>query len=171
MGMRLPPDVEARCLALASQRPEAAAVRTFASEEQFQAWVIEQAKAHGWRHYHTRNSRKSVAGFFDLVLVRERVLWVELKLEGKSPDAAQLNWIEDVAATGGEVYVWRPSDLVEILSVLAERRRTWREWTIEMGDRMLAMSGALSRAAERRTPIGVTLEHRTELRRSADGTR
>lgn len=152
MGMRLPPDVEARCLALAGERGRAPAT-DFETEAKFQKWLIDEAKSRGWRCYHTHDSRKSVAGFPDLVLVRERVIWAELKLDGKEPDAAQLNWLEDLEATGAEVYVWRPSDAAAILEVLGERRRTWRDWMILLGDRLLICAGLLSKAAERRPPL------------------
>lgn len=140
MGMRLPPDVEARCLALASQKAPTLQPE-FTAEKQFQAWLMQEAKGRGWRAYHTHDSRKSVAGFPDTVLVRERVVWAELKLDGEEPSAAQLNWLEDLEAAGEEVYVWRPADVAEILDVLGDRRRTWRDWMISLGDRILIQSG------------------------------
>lgn len=39
------------------------------SESVFQSKVINMAKSLGWEHYHTHDSRRSVAGFPDLVLV------------------------------------------------------------------------------------------------------
>lgn len=90
------------------------------SEEQWQQTVIDYATLKQWRHYHTRNSRRSVGGFPDLVLIRGRRLVVaELKKEdGKPPTAEQRAWLESFAATGAEAYVWRPSDLQAVLEVL-----------------------------------------------------
>ena len=91
----------------------------FDSEKSFMAEVIRAARRHGWnRIYHTHDSRKSAAGFPDLVIVRERVVWAELKTEEGQLSAEQANWIEDLRAAGQEVYVWRPSDWPELLRVL-----------------------------------------------------
>ena len=40
------------------------------SEEEFQQQVIDLATLRGWRHYHTRDSRRSAEGFPDLILAR-----------------------------------------------------------------------------------------------------
>lgn len=93
----------------------------FDSEKVFMAAVMEEAKRHGWRVYHAHNSRKSAAGFPDLVLVRERVLWAELKADAGAVTADQANWIEDLAAAGQDVHIWRPADWHKILHVLTTR--------------------------------------------------
>ena len=62
-----------------------------------------------WRWYHTRRSDRSRKGFGDLVAVRERFVYCELKrsfLEPLSPD--QLDWINQVAAVGVETHVLSP---------------------------------------------------------------
>ena len=43
--------------------------------------VVDLARTLGWRVYHTYDSRRSQPGFPDLVLVRERILFLELKSE------------------------------------------------------------------------------------------
>jgi hypothetical protein len=85
----------------------------------------------GWRLcYHTLRSKGSQSGFPDRVLVRERIIFVELKREltGKKsedekrqPTEHQREWLDGLAAAGAEVYLWRPSDLDEIAKILSWR--------------------------------------------------
>ena len=82
------------------------------NEEQFQANVIEMSKYMGYLHYHTHDSRRSVAGFPDLVLVgRNRILFREIKTENGQLSSAQLTWGGALIAGGGDWEVWRPSDI------------------------------------------------------------
>lgn len=62
----------------------------------------------GWRAYHTHDSRHSAAGFPDLVLVRERIVYAELKTTKGKLSPSQAAWMEALRAAGGEVYLWRP---------------------------------------------------------------
>ena len=81
------------------------------TEAQLQAAVIEAAQLFGWRIYHTFDSRRSNAGFPDLVLVRPpEMLFVELKSEKGRVRPEQKAWIDDLIAVGNEVLVWRPVD-------------------------------------------------------------
>lgn len=89
------------------------------TERQFQQQVVALARACGWLVFHTWNSLHSPAGEPDLRLVRERVVWAELKREGRDPNPIQEAAIAALRAAGAEVYVWRPSDLEEIVRVLA----------------------------------------------------
>lgn len=89
------------------------------AEKQFQAEVIKEAKRRGWRCFHVHDSRKSEAGWPDLVLVRDRVVFAELKSEGGRLTADQKTWVELLGGAGAEVYVWRPSSWPEIMRVLA----------------------------------------------------
>ncbi|MCC6312227.1 MAG: hypothetical protein IT345_15125, partial [Trueperaceae bacterium] len=51
-------------------------------ERDFQALVVQLARLRGWRVYHTFDSRRSPAGFPDLVLARPpRLVIAELKSE------------------------------------------------------------------------------------------
>lgn len=88
------------------------------SEEDFQAGVIEFAKRHLWKVYHTRNSRKSEKGFPDLVMVRATTVYAELKSEDGVVTADQQGWIDALMFAGEEVYVWKPSDWPQIAKVL-----------------------------------------------------
>ena len=91
---------------------------TAASEKEFQALVVECAKLRGWRHYHTHDSRRSPSGFPDLVLVRDRVLYRELKTERGKVSKDQKEWIGALNAARQDAKVWRPKDWNEILTEL-----------------------------------------------------
>lgn len=96
------------------------------TEAQFQEAVEGLARYSGWLVYHTRNSRGSVAGFPDLVLVRRpRVIFAELKVGRNRPSKAQQQWLDELAACDGiEAYLWRPEHLDTIRTTLA---RDWRD--------------------------------------------
>lgn len=88
----------------------------------------------GWRSHWTFNSKGSAHGFPDRTLARDRVIFVELKREltgrksedaNRQPSPLQVEWLDRLAAAGGEVYLWRPSDLDEIGHILS-RRWTWQ---------------------------------------------
>lgn len=80
------------------------------SERDFQWAIIEVAEENGWTFYHTYNSRRCVAGFPDLVLVRNGVLiFSELKVGKNKTTAAQERWLDALAAVPGvRVRRWRP---------------------------------------------------------------
>lgn len=89
------------------------------SEEEFMAAVTTLAKRQGWLVYHTHNSRKSEAGFPDLVLLRRDMLIVaELKTMTGTVSAPQATFLEAFAAAGVKAVVWRPSDWKEIVALL-----------------------------------------------------
>ena len=109
------------------------------SEKELLAMVVELAERCGWRKAHFRPAmtqhgwRTAVqgdAGFPDLVMVRPpRLIFAEVKSEkGKVADE-QHGWL--IALRGcfarprleyrhpiPEVYLWRPSDFEEIVSIL-----------------------------------------------------
>lgn len=81
------------------------------TEKAFQAQVVALASYLGWTHYHTHDSRRSPAGFPDLVLVKagEPVLFVELKTDVGKLTPAQRYWIALLDdAEGCEVWLWQP---------------------------------------------------------------
>lgn len=115
--MKLSAELAAKCLALAGAGPRP--LLESISEKDFQAAVEYEARRAGWLAYHTRDSRKSAAGFPDLVLVRlSRVLWRELKIRDEQPTAAQKTWIEALELAGQDVAVWRPEQWPEIVEAL-----------------------------------------------------
>lgn len=84
------------------QRPE--------SEVSFQDAIIAAARYLGWKVYHTHDSRRSPAGFPDLVLVKDKVLYREVKTEKGRLTREQADWILALRAAGADAGVWRPSD-------------------------------------------------------------
>lgn len=89
------------------------------TEKDWQTQIIGLAKTLGWRCYHTLRSKGSAPGYPDWTLVRDRILFIELKREDGKLSAAQSDWLMALSKAGGEVYVWRPSDLDQAGKVLA----------------------------------------------------
>ncbi len=99
---------------------------------QLQEQIIELAHLLGWKVAHFRPARTKFGwrtpvaadgkGYPDLVLYRERIVHVECKSRHEPLRAEQVSWRDWVLKTGGEHYVWRPSDWPEIERVL--RRQT-----------------------------------------------
>lgn len=102
------------------------------SEKDWQAQVIEIARMLRWRVAHFRSVltkhgwqtpvQGDGVGFPDLILVRDRILAVELKTDtGKVADE-QLIWLTAFETAHIETHIWRPRDAEEVLATL--RRRT-----------------------------------------------
>jgi thiol:disulfide interchange protein len=95
------------------------------TEKQFMAQVLRLAHLCHWRTYHTHDSRRSVAGFPDLVLLRgPRVVVAELKVGRNRPTPAQVEWLESWRAAGVPAYLWTPAEWGEIEAVLTESEAT-----------------------------------------------
>lgn len=107
------------------------------TEAELQDAVVELAHLFGWSVAHFRAARTAhgwrtacqydAAGFPDLVLVRERIAFAELKsARGKSArgtmSVAQIAWLERLAKTGAETHVWTPSEWADG-TIEAELRR------------------------------------------------
>jgi hypothetical protein len=95
----------------------------FRREKAFMAWIISVALDRGWESYHTHDSRRSEAGFPDLVMLREmrdeaRLVVAELKMPGKKPTDAQMKWLRLFRLAGAETFTWYPYDLETIVKVL-----------------------------------------------------
>lgn len=93
-------------------------VENAVSEKDWQQQVIDLAQLLGWLYFHTYDSRRSSGGFPDLVLVRERVVFAELKSGSGRLTAAQHWWIASLSVAGAEVYVWQPSDWPQVEQTL-----------------------------------------------------
>jgi hypothetical protein len=94
------------------------------TEKDWQTTVKDLVKRLGWRRpYHTFDSRRSEPGFPDLVLVRDRVVFLELKRETGKLSAAQTDWLTMLIRARAEVYIARPSDFQALAQVLGRRYR------------------------------------------------
>ena len=85
------------------------------NEARFQRRVTDLAQALGWWPFHMYNAARSPAGWPDLVLFRERIIFAELK----APDArgkmgglrpAQIEMAHRCFKAGAEHYVWHDGD-------------------------------------------------------------
>jgi len=112
------------------------------SERELEEQVMTAARYLGWRVAHFRAGMTSRqyrdktgglknrwvtpvagdgAGFPDLVLVnpaQHRVIWAELKSDIGRITSGQQKWLDDLRASGQEVYVWRPGDWEDIVHIL-----------------------------------------------------
>lgn len=90
-------------------------------EKQFLNQIIKLADIRGWLVYHTHDSRRSQAGFPDLVMVRGgRIIFAEIKSEKGRTSPEQKVWIKYLrTAKRKDVFLWRPSDWKEIETELA----------------------------------------------------
>lgn len=85
------------------------------TEKQFQQAVLELFSVYHWRTYHNPDSRRSTAGFPDLVCVHPKlgVVFLELKREKGRISPAQIEWRDDLNATAltakHRAYILRPS--------------------------------------------------------------
>src|SRR2546426_10172881 len=98
------------------------------SEQDWARTVVEYAELMGWRWTHfrpavSRNGKWAThlsghAGFPDLVMARERVVFVELKAERGKPTEPQRDWYLALSRAGAEVYIWWPHHWDEVQRVL-----------------------------------------------------
>jgi len=91
------------------------------TEKAFQSDVMRVAKMLGWLCYHTFDSRRSASGFPDLVLVRERVLFRELKVGKNKLSPTQELWRDSIMDAGGDWAEWRETDMDDIVADLSRR--------------------------------------------------
>ena len=88
------------------------------TEKQFQSHIVHFAKTRGWLVYHTHDSRRSEPGFPDLVLVRGRVLFRELKTDKGKISPAQKEWAASLEQAESDYKLWRPSMMTDIYKEL-----------------------------------------------------
>jgi hypothetical protein len=102
------------------------------TEAEFQRSVIELAHRFGYKVAHFRPAQTKSghwvtpvqadgAGFPDLVLVRDRVIFAELKSETGQISLHQAVWEDALRNAGAEYYCWKPSDWDEIEANLRRR--------------------------------------------------
>lgn len=89
------------------------------SEKEFMSQVIQLAQLFRWKIYHTHNSRKSVAGFPDLLMLRgAKMIVAELKVGRNKITSDQADWLTWFRVAGAKSYLWTPDHWSEIESVL-----------------------------------------------------
>jgi hypothetical protein len=104
---------------------------TEAAEQQA---LIETAQLLGWMVAHFRPAKTAKgwrtpvsadgAGFPDLVLVRDRIVFAELKGSKTPVQDDQTAWLDRIIAAGGEAYLWRlPADFDTARAILERRGR------------------------------------------------
>jgi hypothetical protein len=103
-------------------------MRAALRESDWQQTVIEAAHFLGWSSGDFRKARTNTGGrtpvqadgkgFPALVLVRDRIVYAELKGEKGRLIADQEAWRDAILAAGGEWYCWRPGDWEEVQRVL-----------------------------------------------------
>ena len=82
------------------------------TEKQFQSWVMDLAKVHGWLTYHTWRSDNSQPGFPDIVAIRRsRMVVLELKTEKGKTTPEQEMWLDAFKEVPSvRAGVFRPSE-------------------------------------------------------------
>lgn len=97
-------------------------------ERDFQKTVVEIAHRFNWKvaHFPTANPEgrfrtvisADAAGWPDLSLVRERLLFIECKAAKGALSPSQALWLDSLLKAGCEAYIVRPDDLEAIQDVL-----------------------------------------------------
>jgi len=99
------------------------------SEAGFLGWITDLADRRGYTWVHFRPARTEHGwrtpvsgplgrGWPDLVLVKDRVLFVEVKAADGRLRAEQADALRVLSLAGAEVHVWRPADRPIIEEVL-----------------------------------------------------
>lgn len=89
------------------------------TEDQFQQQVTDLCDVLRLKWHHETDSRRSKAGFPDLVIAGpEGVVFAELKTEKGKVSKKQQEWMDALLASRQHAYVWRPSQLPQINVVL-----------------------------------------------------
>lgn len=88
------------------------------SEAAFQALVVGLAERFRWIVIHNADSRRTDAGVPDLLLLRERCIWRELKTAQGRLRPEQVAMGYRLLRAGGDWAIWRPADWPEIITTL-----------------------------------------------------
>lgn len=91
------------------------------TERELQQAVNEALRWSGWMLYHTHDSRRSQAGFPDIVAVKgARTIWAELKTEKGKLRQEQREWLDALVEAQPEVYLVRPAGLDAFIALLGD---------------------------------------------------
>jgi hypothetical protein len=91
------------------------------TEKVWQQSVSDLFRSLGWRGYHTLRSKGSQPGYPDLTLVRDRVVFLELKTESGKTTGKQKEWLSALERAGADVYVVRPRHMQALATVLGPK--------------------------------------------------
>ena len=90
------------------------------TEAELQGAVVDMARTFGWTVAHFRPAQTSKGwrtpvgydgqGFPDLLMARDRVVFVELKGDNGRVSEHQKKWGAKLAAAGAEYHLWTPAD-------------------------------------------------------------
>ena len=87
--------------------------------ESFEGYVDAVAKHFGWTCFHARDSRRQqLVGLPDLILLRNTVVFAELKSKRGRVEPHQRDVLDRLSKAGMNAYLWRPADWPAILRVL-----------------------------------------------------
>lgn len=92
------------------------------TERQWMSQVLKMLRLAGWATYHTFDSRRSTAGFPDIIAIKERrMLAIELKADKGKATPEQIAWIRAFAQVAWvDAFVLRPAeDLSELQALIA----------------------------------------------------
>jgi len=91
------------------------------TEDQFQRALVDLCKWLGLLVYHNPDSRRSTAGFPDLVICGPKgTIFAELKSKTGRVRPEQKVWLERLRAGGQRAFLWRPTDFDEARRILQE---------------------------------------------------
>jgi hypothetical protein len=114
-----------------ARKPPSRVVLKSQTEKSFEGFVKRTAHRFGWCGFHISFSHGAVTGVHafglgddhmdsdgwpDWVFVRERVIYRELKAEGKYQTPQQKRWMAKLLAAGQDCKVWKPTDLDEVVA-------------------------------------------------------
>lgn len=93
------------------------------TEKEWLEQIRKLATMLGWLTYHPHQSMRSEPGFPDLTLVRDRVIFVELKRHAASAKLSphQELWRDRLQSAGAEWYLWRPGDADDAIRILGRK--------------------------------------------------
>lgn len=106
------------------------------TEAQLQETITEALDLGGWRWVHFRPARTKHGwttamsghkGFPDIVAVRDRVLFLELKSDSGTVHVEQTEWLRVLRSAGVDARVVRPPDLDQLLVELLSQPRRRRQ--------------------------------------------
>jgi glycine/D-amino acid oxidase-like deaminating enzyme len=97
------------------------------TEADWQELVVQYARLQGWWCFHPYDSRKSQAGWPDLVLMRPpELVIVELKSQRGKVTQEQERVLAMLDECGVEAHLWRPADEAAVFDRLGPRKAALR---------------------------------------------